>query len=120
MSQPLEFTTAPKDDAGASADAPPLFRFRLDGVDMTARKPKDAMIAQLAPVQSRRTPSGMKVKLALDFLRDCVDEPGRTIIEDRLADPEDALDAEGVMPILTAMGDHWKQYADEQKAARKR
>lgn len=123
MSEMLEFTTKAKGD-GSGEDgeesAPPLFHFRLDGVEFSAVKPKDALIAQLAPVNARRTAPAMKIKLALDFLGDCVVEPGRAILESRLLDPADELDAEDVMPILQAMGDHWKAHRDQQKAAGKR
>jgi len=114
-----DYTTKPKETA-EGADAPPLFRFKVDGVEMSASKPKDALIAQLAPVQSRRTPAGMKIKLALDFLGDCVLEPGRTILEGRLLNNDDDLDAEDVMPILADMGDFWKDYDKQQKATKRR
>lgn len=122
MSDMLEFTTKAKDDtaAGGEDSAPPLFSFKLDDVVFSAVKPKDALIAQLAPVNARRTPPAMKIKLALDFLGDCVVEPGRSILEGRLLDPADPLDAEDVMPILQAMGDHWKAHREAQKAAGRR
>lgn len=126
MSDMLEFTTKPKaaDADAADGDAvpagPPPFRCRFDGVELTGTKrPKDALIAQLAPVQSRRTSTGMKIKLALDFLGDALDEPSRAYLEGRLLDPADELDAEDVMPVLTAIGDHWKAVADEEKAVKK-
>lgn len=124
----LEFTSKPKtapaadgeDGEGAPAGPPP-FRCKFDGVELVgSKRPKDALIAQLAPVQSRRTPPGMKVKLALDFIGDALDEPSRVHLEGRLLDPRDELDAEDVMPVLEAIGDHWKKVADKEKAARKR
>lgn len=124
MSDMLEFTTKSKaaedDGDGDAPQGPPPFRCKLDGVELVGTKrPKDALIAQLAPVQSRRTPAGMKIKLALDFLGDALDEPSRAHVEGRLLDPDDDLDAEDVMPVLTAIGDHWKAIADEEKAAKK-
>lgn len=117
-----EFTTKAKAEItedGVTTDPsdPPPFRCRLDGFELIARKPKDALIAQLAPVQSRRTPNSLKVQLALNFLGDCLEEPGRTYLESRLLDARDELDAPDVMPILVAIADHWKQYA---KASSKR
>lgn len=114
MSDMLEFTTKPKADPDAGGDdaaGPELFRCTLDGVELIGRKPKEALIAQLAPVTSRRTPAAQKIKLALDFLGDALEEPGRSYVEGRLLDPTDDLDAEDVMPILQAMGDHWKAQA---------
>jgi hypothetical protein len=119
----LEFTTKPKggDDTGDDDAGDPPFRCTLDGVELVgSKRPKEALIAQLAPVQNRRTPPGMKVKLALDFLGDALDEPSRAHVEGRLLDPDDSLDAEDVMPVLRAIGDHWKRVADDKKAARRR
>lgn len=125
MSDMLEFTTKPKaaaeTDEQAADAAADVFRCTLDGVELvSSKKPKDALIAQLAPVTARRTPPAMKIKLALDFLGDALDEPGRSHVADRLLDPADELDAEDVMPMLQAMGDHWKSVADRQKADRRR
>jgi hypothetical protein len=111
-----EFTTKPKaelSEDGVTTDPsdPPPFRCRLDGVELVARKPKDALIAQLAPVQSRRTPNALKVQLALNFLGDCLEDPGRTYMESRLLDPRDDLDAPDVIPILTAIAEHWQAYS---------
>jgi hypothetical protein len=118
-----EFTTKPKTELSEGGvttdpDTPPPFRCRLDGVELIAHKPKDALIAQLAPVQSRRTPNSLKVQLALNFLGDCLEEPGRTYLESRLLDRTDELDAQDVMPILTAIADHWQVYAKEKKKRR--
>lgn len=119
----LEFTSKPKGDDAAGDDgdgAPEPFKCRFDGVVLTgSRRPKSSLIAQLAPVQNRRTPPNMKVKLALDFLGDALDEPSRAYLEGRLLDPEDSLDVEDVMPVLSALGDHWKAVADAEKAAEK-
>jgi hypothetical protein len=118
-----EFTTKSKaviDEDGVATDPkdPPPFRCRLDGFELIARKPKDALIAQLAPVQSRRTPNSLKVQLALNFLGDCLEEPGRSYLETRLLDARDELDAPDVMPILTAIAEHWQQYAKANKKRR--
>jgi hypothetical protein len=122
----LEFHTKPKgdaadDDGGDAPAGPPPFRCTYDGVELVgSKRPKNALIAQLAPVQSRRTPPALKIKLALDFLGDALDEPGRSYLEGRLLDPADKLDAEDVMPVLAAIGDHWKAVRDDEKAAGKR
>jgi hypothetical protein len=125
VSDMLEFTTKPKDDAPADGDGdapagPPPFRCKLDGVELVGSvRPKDAIVAQLAPVQNRRTPTGMKVHLALNFLGDVLDPASRVYVESRLTDPADPLDAEDVLPIIHAVADHWKAVADAEKAAKK-
>jgi hypothetical protein len=111
----LEFTTKPKTDADGDTGEPEPFVFKLDGVELTAIKPKDALIAQLAPISHRRTPRARKVQLALDFLGDCIVEPGRSHLEERLLSPDDELDADDVLPILGAIGDYWKAHAKAQK-----
>jgi hypothetical protein len=118
-----EFTTKPKaeiteDGVTTDENDPPPYRCRLDGQELIARKPKDALIAQLAPVQSRRTPPALKVQLALNFLGDCLEEPGRSYVETRLLDARDELDAPDVMPILSAIAEHWTQYAKANKKRR--
>jgi hypothetical protein len=113
-----EFTTRPRTETETGENAPPPpYVFRLDGVTMEAHRPKDALVAQLAPVQSRRTPPMRKIQLALDFLEDCVAEPGKTVLRSRLLDPDDDLDVDDVMPILHGIGDHWK--AHQQALARR-
>lgn len=118
----LEFTTKPADDAAdAGEEAPqyPPFECMFDGFKLTGSvRPKSAIIAQLAPVRSRRTEDGMKIKLALDFIGDVLDEPSRAYLERRLLDPLDTCDAEHVMPVLSAIGDHWKAVADAEKPNR--
>lgn len=118
MADILEFTTTPAADAGAETPEE-LFTFRLDGVEVAARRPKDAVVAELGPISSRRTAPVQKLKIALDFLGDILVEPGRSHVQGRLLDPDDSLDAPKAMEILQAIGDHWKAQnaAAEGKAA---
>jgi hypothetical protein len=114
----LEFTTTPKTDPAAddaAAGGTPPFRCLLDGVELVAVKPKDALIAEIAPVSSRRTPPLQKLKLALNFLDDCLQEPGRSYVAGRLLDRDDDLDVDDVMPILDAIGEHWKANAPKRR-----
>jgi hypothetical protein len=114
MSDLLAFSSTDTDDDDVVL---PPFEFLLDGVVLTASKPKDALIAQLGPISSRRTSAVQKIQLALNFLDDCLHEPGKTAIRERLLDPADKLDAKHVMPILHAIGDHWREHT---KALKKR
>jgi len=111
-----EFTSkAARGEETDSTGGLPPYHFILDGVQYTAKRPKDALVAELAPVQSRRTAAGTKVKLALNFLDDCLEEPGRTILSSRLLDRDDPMDVEDVLPILHAIGDHWKAHQAAQR-----
>lgn len=109
MADMLEFTTKAKTTTAEEDGAPAEpFRCTLDGQPLEAVRPKAALIAQLGPIQSRRTPGVRKVQLALDFLDDCLVEPGKSYVSARLLDPADAFDVEDCMGILQAIGDHWK------------
>lgn len=112
VTEPLKFTTKPKDGAADSDDVviPPL-ALELDGVALEAHRPKDALLAELAAINSRRTPTLEKVRLALNFLDDCLVEPGRSHVRSRLTDEDDEFDAEDCIPMLTAIADHWKAHA---------
>lgn len=112
MADLLEFTTAPKPE---DPNAPPVFEFTLDGIALVAKRPKDAVIAQLGSIGSRRTPAVRKLELTLNFLEDCLLEPGRSILRERLTDPDDDLDAEDCMPIMHALGEHWKKHTASKK-----
>jgi hypothetical protein len=111
----LNFVSKAK-EPDAENDLPPV-TFTLDGVEMTAVPPKEALLAQIAPVSSRRTAPLLKVKLALDLLGDVLVEPGRTTLQDRLLDPSDPFDAELALEILTRIGDTWKGIVDDRKVA---
>lgn len=113
MADMLEFTTTPKTENTEGTEGIAPFVFKLDGVTYSAVRPKDAVVAQIAPVTSRRTPPAQKVKLALDFLDDCLQEPGRTMMRERLLDPDDDLDAMQCMEMLRAIGEYWKANTDK-------
>lgn len=107
----LQFTSTDPVDDGPDESGLPPFQCELDGVMLTATKPKDALVAEIGPVSSRRTPAAEKLRLALNFLDDCLTEPGRSYVRNRLTDRDDVLDVKHVMPILNAIGDHWKASA---------
>lgn len=109
----LNFTTKPKGEQEESEDpdAPAIERtleITVDGVVYKVRKPKDALIARLGPATQRRTNNLQKVSLALDFLGDCVLEPGRTRLVSRLEDENDDFDVEDALPILEGIAEAWK------------
>jgi hypothetical protein len=111
MSKSLEFTTTRKDESRES-DKQYTVPFTVDGVEYLARKPKDALIAQLGPVMSRRTTALVKVQLALDFLEDAVLEPGRTVLRDRLLSEDDDFDARDAVDVLHGIAKHWKELSE--------
>lgn len=110
----LNFTTAPKTrPAGEEEDpdAPAIDRtlpITVDGVEYLVRRPKDALVARLGPATQRRTNPLLKVSLAMDFLGDCVLEPGRSRLAARLEDEHDDFDVEDALRIIEAIADAWK------------
>jgi hypothetical protein len=101
---PLEFTTPAKD---RPADTIPV---RIDGVAYQARRPKDAVVAQLGPVLSRRTAGVTKMGIVLDFLADVLIEPGRTVLTGRLLDGDDDFDVTDAVQILLDLAAYWKAH----------
>lgn len=112
MADVLEFTTAPKgeDTADDAVVIPPL-AVTLDGFPLVINRPKDALLAEIGAINSRRTNVLEKIRLSLNFLDDCLEEPGRAHVRSRLTDEHDDLDAEDLLPILEAVGEHWKAHA---------
>jgi hypothetical protein len=108
----LDFTTSKKTDDDPGGAKQTTVPFTVDGVDYEARKPKNAMVAQLGPAMSRRSGPIVKVQLALDFLEDCIVEPGRSRLRERLMDENDHFDVEDALPILKAIAQRWKDIAE--------
>jgi hypothetical protein len=111
MADPLEFTTAPKPrPADGETEQAGLVPVTIDGVLYHAARPKDALVAQLGPVMSRRTAAVVKMQLTLDFLEDCLLEPGRTVLRNRLLDPADDFDVSDAVTVLTGIASFWKAH----------
>jgi hypothetical protein len=110
MADALEFTTAPKPKPadGESPEQAGLVPVTIDGQPYWARRPKDAVIAQLGPVMSRRTNALTKMQLTLDFLEDCLLEPGRTLLRDRLLNEDDDFDVDDAVQVLRKIAEFWK------------
>lgn len=112
MADALDFTTSPKvhPEEGADPVEAGLVPVTIDGKPYWARRPKDAVIAQLGPVMSRRTNALIKMQLTLDFLEDCLLEPGRTLLRDRLLDEDDDFDVEDAVKVLRGIAEYWKAH----------
>jgi len=112
VSSDLNFTTTPKTRPEAEGDDVPAIErtitITVDGVDYLVKRPKDALIARLGPATQRRTNPLLKVSLAMDFLGDCVQEPGRTVLVGRLEDEHDDFDVEDALRIIERIAEEWK------------
>lgn len=114
MADALKFTTTPKEkpQEGQTPEQAGYVRIEIDGTEYWVRKPKDALVAQLGPALSRRTNALVKVQLSLDFLEDCLAEPGRTLLRDRLMDEQDDFDATDALNVLNGIADYWKAHPE--------
>jgi hypothetical protein len=112
MADALEFTTTPKErpEEGQTPEEAGFIPVKIDGVEYWARRPKDAVVAQLGPVMSRRTNNLVKMQLVLDFLEDCMVEPGRTLLRDRLLNEDDHFDVEDAVKVLRGIAEYWKAH----------
>jgi hypothetical protein len=106
MADPLEFKTEPRTQP-AEGELVPV---TIDGQPFSARRPKDSIAAQLGPVMSRRTVPLVKMQLVLDFLEDCMLEPGRTVLHNRLTDPDDDFSVTDAVKVLLGIAEYWKAH----------
>lgn len=107
----LNFTTAPKTRPEDTPDAAAIDRtipLTVDGVEYLVRRPKDALVAKLGPATQRRTNPLQKVALAMDFLGDCLLEPGRSRLIARLDDEDDDFDVEDALRVIEGIAEAWK------------
>lgn len=59
-----------------------------------------ALITRLPLILIRRRPPIMRVKLAMDILDNCLTEPGKTTLRNRLFNPANDLDADDCIKML--------------------
>lgn len=120
----LTFTTAPKDrpDVDQTDESLPAIErtipIELDGETYLVKRPKDALVARLGPATQRRTNALLKVSLAMDFLGDCVQEPGRTRLTNRLEDENDDFDVTDALAILEKIAEAWKPEGRRSRSGR--
>lgn len=72
--------------------------FDLDGVTLYARRPKMAVLLDLADVANRDTPE--QVSAAMRFVDDCLLPGSADHLNARLYDPDDDLEIDDLVPIL--------------------
>jgi hypothetical protein len=114
MADALEFTTVPKERApeGVTPEEAGMAPLKVDGVTYWCRRPKDALIAQLGTAMSRRTNPLLRIQILLDFLEDCLVEPGRSDLRGRLLDEDDDFDAGDALAVVGGIADYWKAHPE--------
>jgi hypothetical protein len=92
-----------------SGDRPVLedLPFTLDGVEYTLRAPKESQLAFLFASSAASRSSSDRVAAILDFLESALVSPGDEILRARLLDPNDDLDLDAIMEIMTWAMETW-------------
>ena len=102
-----EFTTSAKtaqsDDGKKLPDVP----FRLDGVDMVCRAPKDAQLAYLLAAASSSRSEADQVAAVLDFFEQTLDPASLAVFKKRLLNTSDDFDFSQAMEIFEHVCEQW-------------
>jgi hypothetical protein len=101
-----EFTTSAK--AAQSTDGKlPDVPFRLDGVEMVCRAPKDAQLAYLLAAASSSRAQEDQVAAVLDFFEQTLDPAGLRVFKRRLLSTDDEFDFSDAMRIFEGVCEEW-------------
>lgn len=104
-----EFTTsarvAQQSDGGGKRlpDVP----FKLDGVEMVCRAPKDAQLAYLMSAASASRSEVDQVAAVLDFFEQTLDRKSLAVFKRRLLDTDDSFEFTDAMAIFTHVCEEW-------------
>ncbi|WP_148086530.1 hypothetical protein [Micromonospora sp. HM5-17] len=102
-----EFTTSAKaaqsSDGGRLPDVP----FKLDGVEMVCRAPKDAQLAYLLAAASSSRAQEDQVAAVLDFFEQTLDPAGLRVFKKRLLSTDDEFDFSDAMRIFEYVCEVW-------------
>ncbi|MFD0783840.1 hypothetical protein ACFQZ8_07920 [Micromonospora azadirachtae] len=103
-----EFTTSAKvakQDGGQKKlpDVP----FKLDGVEMVCRAPKDAQLAYLMAAASSSRTEADQVAAVLDFFEQTLDPKSLAVFRKRLLNTDDEFDFTDAMGIFTHVCEEW-------------
>lgn len=103
-----EFTTSAKvaKESGGEKKLPDV-PFKLDGVEMVCRAPKDAQLAYLMAAASSSRSEADQVAAVLDFFEQTLDKPSLTVFRKRLLNTEDEFDFTDAMGIFTHVCEEW-------------
>jgi len=106
--RPLKsYTTAVKAKAEEGTDAEGLVRFEIDGHEVTASRPSDAMIAIIIARTGKRSSQAEVAAAAIDFFYSVLDPKSQRYIEDRLFDNQDDFGLEEVLEVLFDLIEEW-------------
>lgn len=93
---------------GASDARPELLPFRLDGQDpiLYARQPKASLLINMAR-NAKSTDPEQQVDIIEDFIDSSLTAESAEHLRDRLMDPDDTLDYDGLIPLIEALKERW-------------
>lgn len=112
-----EYTTAVNakvDEGTEDADAT---KFKIDGREVTAYRPDEAMIAIVIGRTGSRATPGEVGAAAIDFFYSVLDDKSARWIEDRLFDRKDPFGLEQILEILFDLVEEWTGRPTERPSA---
>lgn len=101
------YTTAAKAKAEEGTTEEGVVRFPIDGHEVTAHKPDEAMIAIMIARTGRLSSNSEVAAAAIDFFMYVLDRNSARYIQDRLFDREDPFGLEEVVEILYDLIEEW-------------
>jgi hypothetical protein len=99
-----EFTTSTRT---AQAGGLPNVTFKLDGVQMVCRAPKNAQLAYLIAAASSGRSQEDQVASVLDFFEQTLDPPSLRVFRRRLLNTDDDFDFDDAMGIFAYVCEEW-------------
>jgi hypothetical protein len=102
-----EFTTSARTAQSDGGRKLPDVTFKLDGVQMTCRAPKDAQLAYLLAAASSGRAQEDQVAALLDFFEQTLDPASLRVFKRRLLDTTDEFDFGDAMGIFEYVCEEW-------------
>jgi hypothetical protein len=102
-----EFTTSARTAQSDTGQKLPDVPFKLDGVQMTCRAPKDAQLAYLLAAASSSRSQEDQVAAVLDFFEQSLDPVSLRIFRRRLLNTDDDFDFAHAMAIFEGVCEEW-------------
>lgn len=112
-----EYTTAVIDKITEGDDDANATKFKIDGREVTAYKPDDAMIAIIISRTGTRASAGEVGAAAIDLFYSVLDDASARWIEGRLFDRKDPFGLEEILEILKDLIAEWTGRPTEQPSA---
>lgn len=110
-----EFTTAVELAVAGEEEEP--IEFSLDGVLVTAYKPKDGQYAMLMTSYGKYASTGETIAGVINFFVGILDEDSQSYITGRLLDRNDSFGLDQVQEIISWLSEEWSGRPTKSSAA---